>query len=53
LRKAKFLQKEYCPTNIFSEGGQNGVEIVFAKPQANRSGKGCADFTFSKCCQEI
>ena len=37
LTKARFLQKEYYPTNMFSEGGQTGVEIVFAKPVANRN----------------
>jgi hypothetical protein len=37
LAKARFLKKKYYPTNIFSEGGQTGVEIVFAKPVVNRN----------------
>jgi hypothetical protein len=37
LKKARFLKKEYYPTNIFSEGGQTGVEIVFAKQNASRN----------------
>ena len=55
LAKARFLQKEYYPTNIFSEGGQAGVEIVFAKPVASPAPAFWrdSDLAFDKACQEI